>query len=475
MSDKIKIFNDIFHTSISLDTKEIYIYDIYCGYGAISRMCYRFFQGGDLKIKAFLVSQKEEHENFEDVPILEYSTVNKIDAPVLISSFNSEYIADIKALLQKDHPDIEMIELKLGEGRYDLEDDRWRQFFEQFDFYNNLMDEESKTVYRYKSAYDTFGGDWRYIRELLRKTKEKADNECDNCLNLLDFIKASSENEQIRFVMVGEYSDIIVERITELGYPVEAYLGDQRPDICKISIIEEKDLVTDFLNHYILLKDYGKRLNFISKLNDYRIPKERIVLACDGECGIEYNYPMYFDKIFKPSAKGIFVDGGCFNGGTIDEFIKWNGDYKKVYSFEPEYGQYEMCKTKYADNEKIEILNNAVWDKKEILHFVSAGGGSHVVEDSPVCVEGISVDEVVKDEKVTFLKYDIEGSELKGLIGAKNTIKKNKPDLAICVYHKREDLYTIPYYILDLCPDYKFYLRHYQLSKYETVLLATCK
>lgn len=85
------------------------------------------------------------------------------------------------------------------------------------------------------------------------------------------------------------------------------------------------------------------------------------------------------------------------------------------------------------------------------------------------------MDDVVRDEKVTFLKFDIEGSELKGLIGAKETIRKNRPDLAICVYHKREDLYTIPNYILNLCPDYKIYLRHYQLSKYETVLRATCR
>lgn len=184
---------------------------------------------------------------------------------------------------------------------------------------------------------------------------------------------------------------------------------------------------------------------------------------------------MYFEKIFKPSTDGIFIDGGCFTGSTIDDFIKWNGNYKKVYSFEPEFAQYERCKEKFAHDEKVEILNNAVWNKRESLHFVNNGAGSHVSDDSLICVEGISVDEVVGDEEVTFLKYDIEGSELKGLEGAKETIIRNKPDLAICVYHKADDLYTIPNYILSLCPEYKIYLRHYQLSRYETVLLATCK
>lgn len=472
---KKRIFNNVFNSSIPLDAKEIYIYDIYHGYGAVSRMCCRFFQKGDLKIKAFLVAQKGDAAYFEDIPIIEYKAIEVLDAPILIGSFNRGYIKDSKSLIQSDYPNADIIELRLGTGEYDLENDKWQQFFEQFDLYHKLMDDESRMIYRYKSAYDTFGGDWRYIRELLRKTKEKSSIESENYRNLLEFVKASSEEEQIRFVLAGEYTEIIPERISELGYPVEAYWGDQKPGNCNISNIEAEDLFCEYLNHYILVKDYNNRLNFINRLSGYEFIENRIVLACDGECGIEYNYPMYFDEIFKPSADGIFVDGGCFDGGTIGAFIEWNGNYKKIYSFEPEPEQYKRCKAMYADNEKVKILNNAVWDKKETLRFVSAGGGSHVSADSSICVEGISVDEVVGDEKVTFLKYDIEGSELKGLIGAKNTITRNKPDLAICVYHRREDLYTIPYYILSLCPDYKIYLRHYQLSKYETVLLATCR
>lgn len=146
-----------------------------------------------------------------------------------------------------------------------------------------------------------------------------------------------------------------------------------------------------------------------------------------------------------------------------------------MYSFEPEPRQYDNCKARYSDDEKVEIINCAVWDKTEVLHFFCNGAGSRVSSESSVSVKGISVDEVVQDEKVTFLKFDIEGSEMKGLEGAKKTIVRDKPDLAICVYHKCEDLFMIPYYVLKLCPDYKLYLRHYQLSKYETVLLATCR
>lgn len=56
---------------------------------------------------------------------------------------------------------------------------------------------------------------------------------------------------------------------------------------------------------------------------------------------------------------------------------------------------------------------------------------------------------------------DIEGSELKALEGAKNTIQRNNPKLAISIYHKYEDIIELPLKILELEPEYKFYLRHY--------------
>lgn len=467
------IFNNIFNTLLSDDVKDVYIYDPY-GCGAVARMCYRFFYGNDeLCIKAFLVPKIKVESYFEEVPIIAYNSLDTVNIPILIATFNREYISSIKSQLSVEYPNVELIELKLKNEAYNLEQDVWIRFFEQFDIYNRLMDEESKMIYRYKSAYDTFGGDWRYIRELIRRTKAEDSYEDNSYINLLEFIKKSSEDENIRFVLAGEYSELIVERISELGYPVEAYLGNGAAK--NIPIIKKEDLFEGYLDHYILIKDFCDRLGILKCLLNDQILKERLVLACNCGCGMEYEHPMYFDKIFTPSKDGVFVDGGCYTGSTIDDFIKWNGDYKKIYSFEPEFEQYKRCKERYAKDAKVEILNNAVWDKREILHFMNNGAGSHVSSDSTICVEGISVDEVVGNEKVTFLKYDIEGSEMKGLMGAEETIKRNKPDLAICVYHKRDDLYTIPYYILSLCSEYKIYLRHYQLSKYETVLLATCK
>lgn len=70
---------------------------------------------------------------------------------------------------------------------------------------------------------------------------------------------------------------------------------------------------------------------------------------------------------------------------------------------------------------------------------------------------------------------DVEGSELESLKGAADTIRKNHPKLAICCYHKKEDIIVLYQYIKSFDNDeteYKFYLRHHSNSAYETVLYA---
>ena len=72
----------------------------------------------------------------------------------------------------------------------------------------------------------------------------------------------------------------------------------------------------------------------------------------------------------------------------------------------------------------------------------------------------------------TFIKMDIEGGELSALRGAKKTIENYHPKLAICVYHKPEDMWEIPNYVLSLDTSYQLYFRHYNFSKSETVMFA---
>ena len=119
------------------------------------------------------------------------------------------------------------------------------------------------------------------------------------------------------------------------------------------------------------------------------------------------------------------------------------------------------------------MIEKGAWSKKDTLYFNnSSNSNSSISESGDSKIEVDSIDNVCKNENVTFIKMDVEGAELEALKGAENTIMKNKPKLAICVYHKKEDLVTIPQYILSLNSDYKLYLRHYDSFCTELVLYA---
>ena len=75
----------------------------------------------------------------------------------------------------------------------------------------------------------------------------------------------------------------------------------------------------------------------------------------------------------------------------------------------------------------------------------------------PVCeVPTIRIDSLAKGGTVSMIKMDIEGAEYDALRGAAGTIKRDKPLLAICVYHKRGDTWLLWTIAGSLCPSIDF-------------------
>lgn len=185
----------------------------------------------------------------------------------------------------------------------------------------------------------------------------------------------------------------------------------------------------------------------------------------------------YFEKgIIEPVENEIFIDGGACDGETIHLFKHFCRNYKKIYAFEPDTMNDELCKKNLnKELDRIILLNKGCWDRADTLCFSMNGDqGSRIIHDSEQAlkIETETIDHVVEDDNVTFLKLDVEGAELKALAGAENTIRRCHPRLAICIYHKPEDILEIPAYILSLSEDYDFYIRHYQMTQSETILYA---
>ena len=109
----------------------------------------------------------------------------------------------------------------------------------------------------------------------------------------------------------------------------------------------------------------------------------------------------------------------------------------------------------------------------EELHFQSgASGASKVSVDGDTCIKVDKLDHLLQGERVSFIKMDLEGSEYNALLGARETITKFAPKLAISVYHKKEDIWELPALILQMNEAYQFYFGHYSTAAAETVLYA---
>ena len=183
----------------------------------------------------------------------------------------------------------------------------------------------------------------------------------------------------------------------------------------------------------------------------------------------------YFIKELNLGENEVIIDCGAYDGDTIDQFLKHCPKYKQIIAFEPNSEAFHKLKQKHGDNPKIVLHNVGVYDKNgEVPFDVSDYGDSSVMDDKennfPSTVQVIAIDDLHL-EKVTFIKMDVEGSELNALKGAKETIIRDHPKLAICIYHTLEDMICIAEYIHTLVPEYKLYVRQYDFIA-ETVLYA---
>lgn len=187
-------------------------------------------------------------------------------------------------------------------------------------------------------------------------------------------------------------------------------------------------------------------------------------------------HDQYFVKDIVPlSEHEVFVDCGAFDGDTMKEFIKaTKGRYQGIVCFEP-VEEYHKRLEKRGRGKKVTAICAGVYKETTTLHFNAGGGkGSAITSSSAntITVPVRAIDDVPECKNATFIKMDVEGSELDALKGAKQTILRNKPKLAICIYHMQRDLVEIPKWIHALVPEYKLYVRHHSFSVNETVLYA---
>lgn len=178
---------------------------------------------------------------------------------------------------------------------------------------------------------------------------------------------------------------------------------------------------------------------------------------------------IYFESFLGLNAKDIvFADVGCFDGETTRDFIRHYPDYKSVHLFEPEPGQMAKIKSKLQGLREIHFHEYGVSNQEGRLRFTSSGIWSHMDEEGDIEVKINTLDALV-NEKISFIKMDIEGHEYAALEGSREHILNDHPVLAICAYHLVDDFWKLPELIFSFRSDYKLYMRHYTEGVLETV------
>ncbi len=185
--------------------------------------------------------------------------------------------------------------------------------------------------------------------------------------------------------------------------------------------------------------------------------------------------PYMSKDIFSFSKTEVFVDGGAFNGDSIKFFIeRCSGEFKKIISFEPSREPFKVLKELFGHDSRIELIQAFLCDRETTLLFDDLGqrDSSLIQQGQGNRVRGTNIDGLPDSAGITFIKMNIEGAERDALQGARKTIQKQAPKLAIAAYHRPSDLWALPKLIKELNPKYKLYLRQHDGGIIETVLYA---
>lgn len=211
----------------------------------------------------------------------------------------------------------------------------------------------------------------------------------------------------------------------------------------------------------------------------------------------EFIYPQYIyrgaDHSISPSPGDVVLDCGACFGGTSLFFANLVAPTGRVVSFEFLPDNLTVLNRNFEENPhlagSLTVVQQPVWcDNTTDMAIVGSGPATQVhplpFNDASKSDKGTpefqrvratSIDRAVAElklERVDMIKMDIEGSEYQALLGAKNTILRFRPALALCVYHKLVDFYELAQLVDGLGLGYKFYFQHSTVHGDETVLFA---
>ncbi|UCV19778.1 FkbM family methyltransferase [Ferribacterium limneticum] len=208
------------------------------------------------------------------------------------------------------------------------------------------------------------------------------------------------------------------------------------------------------------------------------------LLGYDWFTGVhDITFDQYCTDKFAPHPGDIIIDGGAFIGDTAVLFNAKTKGNCEIHAFELLDENLALLHHNLNINGiKGNVFANrlALGDKSNVEVSIAQPklqASTSLKWAGAIKVEMIKLDDYVTDqqlERVDLIKFDIEGAEIPALEGARKTILKFRPRLALCLYHSWDDVITIPKFLDSLGFEYEYEFKWVQLSLgTEGVLLAT--
>ena len=266
---------------------------------------------------------------------------------------------------------------------------------------------------------------------------------------------------KLGFLNIYTFIDFILEKDTN-DFKFQEYKNNEKY-IKELKILIKKfndEESLKYLNTILNSIMQGKALNEIAK--------------------IYTNEPQYFLKSIRHLLNDInILDAGAYTGDTLREMINLGIQPNNVYCFEADINNFNKLKTfKYElkNINNVHFKNYALWNEKTFIGMCMNNYNARVDSDSKLKnIETAIIDEYFKNISIGFIKMDIEGAERHALAGGIKVIERDRPILAISIYHSLDDIVQIPNMLMKKLNNYNWFIRKHSATYSEAILYGLPK
>lgn len=177
----------------------------------------------------------------------------------------------------------------------------------------------------------------------------------------------------------------------------------------------------------------------------------------------------YFPKdLFGLTPNESFVDGGAFDGDTLRIL---GNNFARAWAIEPDPAN--AARLRSAGDPRVTVFECALGAaageatfsaERGVASALSAVGGTRVTIET--------LDRLLSGQSPSLLKLDVEGAEQAALQGARLLMERSQPTVAVCLYHRWDDLWKIPLFLKEVLPRHRLFLRAHENDGYELVAYA---